>query len=330
MRGGALTAVLCVAVACGADLVGCGTDDGVGRPPDAGTDAGSNGKPVDMLPRRDAAVDVTDPVTDCVRNDPNACADGQRCEVIIRRAPDVADYTIQEACVTTGGVPSARGLGDPCDPFGGLGVPYEAPGLTDIVYIDPCGDGLFCAPDLVVRGLNTCQPACASAAITGYNVACGGEGEYCSGSGVLQQVCRKSDGCNPADPTSCGPGRGCYLRFSDDIASVLSICFPAPDEPVADGEGCIDEATGTYFINACNPGASCWGPVRSAPATWQTTDYLCRRACDPDAIGSGADAGDEDAGAGSSAGCRGGQECADFSVSGLGTQTIDADFGHCE
>jgi hypothetical protein len=223
---------------------------------------------------------------------------------------------------------AGRGLGDPCDPFGGLAEPYQATGLTDAVYVDPCGEGLFCAADFQVRGLSKCQRACASASVSGYTVACDGAGEYCSGNGVFQQVCRESDGCDPSDPSSCGPGRGCYLRLGDDISTVLSLCFPEPAEPVADGESCIDAASGTYYINAWSPGASCWGPVRLAPARWQNTDYLCRRACRP-SDASGSDAGDDDAGVGAGA-CAAGQQCVDFSGSGLDASNIEADFGHCE
>lgn len=223
-----------------------------------------------------------------------------------------------------------RGPGDPCAPFGGLTQPYTKPGLMDQVHVDECGDGLFCAADPKVRGLNTCQPACASsgaAQYTGYSLACKGSGEYCSGN-TFQQVCRKSDGCNPADPQSCGRGRGCYLRVGDDGQSVLSVCLPVPDMPLADGESCIDAMTSTYYINACKAGASCWGPVRKPPTSWVTTDYLCRRACDPGA-GSGADAGDEDAGVGGDS-CPSGDACVDFSGSGLDISSISGDFGNCE
>lgn len=243
----------------------------------------------------------------------------------MRRAPDQTDFTISEGCVDDG---VTRALGDPCSPFGGLAEPYQTPGLTDEVHVDACGDGLFCAADLKVRGLNTCQPACRTATVSGYDAPCNADAEYCSGSGAFQQVCRRSDGCNPADPQSCGRGRGCYLRVGDDGQSVLSVCFPVPDMPVADGESCIDAMTGTYYINACKAGASCWGPVRKPPTSWVTTDYLCRRACDP-AAGSGADAGDEDAGAGGDS-CAAGDECVDFSGSGLDISSISGDFGHCE
>ena len=278
-----------------------------------------------MLPRRDAAIGGEDPIPDCSRGDTKPCAAGQRCAVLIRRAPDATDFTIAEGCVAAG---ATRGLGDPCAPFGGLDQPYRVPGLTDEVHVDQCGDGLFCASSVAVRGLNTCQPACAAQSVSGYDAPCEGAGEYCSGTGAFQQVCRKSDGCNPADPTSCGAGRGCYLRVGDDGMSVLSVCFPAPDMPVADGETCIDAMTGTYYINACNPGSSCWGPVRRPPTAWAIADYLCRRACDPGA-GSGTDAGDDDAGVGGSS-CRGGQECVDFSESGLDISNVHGDFGACE
>jgi hypothetical protein len=307
--------------------LGCdSSDDRVDVIRDAATDAAAPPPPVDMLPRRDAQVGGEDVVPECQRTDPASCATGERCAVVIRRPPEATDYTIYEGCVEAGG---ERGLGDPCAPFGGLVEPYRAAGLTDVVYADPCGDGLFCAPDFEVRGLNTCQRACASPSVTGYTVACEGAGEYCGGNQPFQQVCRTSDGCDPSDPMSCGPGRGCYLRLGDDIETVISLCFPEPDMPVADGESCIDEATGTYYINACSPGASCWGPVRKPPIRWANEDYLCRRACDPTLASAGADAGDDDAGTAAD-GCVGSRECVDFAASGLDISNIRAEFGHCE
>ena len=89
--------------------------------------------------------------------------------------------------------------------------------------------------------------------------------------------------------------------------------------------------TGTYFLNACNPGSHCWGPVRLAPTSWTDTDYVCRRGCVPGAGGS-SDAGtDDDAGAGGSPGTwGGGDQCVDFSESALDISAIDHSFGNCE
>jgi hypothetical protein len=303
---------------------GCESSDDARPDRDAATDAGPTKPPEDMRPRRDAAVDMKDPIATCRATDPDACPTGQRCAIYARRTPDATDFMFFEGCVEAGPV---RALGDPCSPFGGLTQPYRVPGLADEVHVDTCGPGLFCAPDLTVRGLNTCQPSCRSMGVSGYEMSCRGEGAFCSGTQRYVQVCRKSDGCNPADPTSCGPGRGCYLRVGDDGESVLSVCFPVPDMPVADGASCID-SSGTYYINACTAGASCWGPVRTPPASWAIGDYLCRRSCDP-SLGAGADAGDEDGGVGPD-GCRAGEECVEFAGSGLDISNIDGNFGHCE
>lgn len=305
-------------------LLGCSSTDAPGGASDAGADGS---RPDDMLMRRDAQMPGDDPIASCQRFDPLACAAGEECKVLIRRAPGDVDFTIYEGCVEPR---NERGPGDPCEAFGGLVDPYRIEGLVDEVHVDPCTEGYFCAPDPELRGLSTCQPACATSSLSGYSRACSGDGEYCSSVGPYQQTCIRSDGCDPADPSSCGAGSGCYLRLGDDAASVLSVCLPAPTDPVADGDSCIDAATGTYFLNACNPGSHCWGPVTVPPARWAEADYICRRGCTPGA-GSGADAGDEDdAGTPDADGCGSGLQCVDFTDSGLDVSAISASFGNCE
>lgn len=307
--------------------VACGSSgrDAPSSTPDGGGDAGET--PDDMLSRRDAQVTSDDPIPVCQRFDPTSCPAGEECKVVIRRAPGEVDFTIYEGCVEPG---IERSAGAPCDPFAGLVDPYRIEGLVDEVYVDPCGEGLFCAADPEVRGLSTCQPACATASVSGYSRACTGTGQFCAGSGPYQQVCLGSDGCDPADPASCGEGRGCYLRFGDGATSVLSVCLPESTEPIADGESCLDAATGTYFINACNPGSHCWGPVRVPPARWVEADYVCRRGCVPGS-GSGSDAGSEDdAGAPEPGTCGSGFECIDFASSGLDVSAVGTSFGACE
>ena len=299
---------------------------GAPGPSDAGEDAGDS-RPDDRLRRRDAGTGSTDPIQACQRFDPLGCPAGQVCKVLVRRAPNETEYTIDEGCVDPG---VERGEGDPCDAFGGFSDPYRTDGLVDEVHVDPCGEGLFCALSNEVRGVGTCHRACATTFVSGYARACTGAGAFCAGGQPLQQVCRGSDGCDPTDPLACGEGSGCYLRLGDDGESVLTVCLPVRENPIDDGDSCIDATTGTYFLNACNPGSQCWGPVRLAPSNWIETDYVCRKSCVPGATGSDAGA-DDDAGVASAPGtCPANDSCIDFSESALDISTIDAAFGSCE
>jgi hypothetical protein len=188
-------------------LASCGDDDAAdsGSPNDGGMDAGDDGGFV--RPRLDAQVG-TDPVPECNRFEPNPCAAGERCQVVIRRAAGEEQFLIYTGCVDDG---VTRSEGDPCDPWGGGYVPYRADGLDDELYPDPCDQGLFCAPDPDVRGNFSCQRACESGRFEGQvGVACGSEGQFCSGPGPYEEICRESDTCDPTSPAGCGPGVGCY------------------------------------------------------------------------------------------------------------------------
>ncbi|MGD8859960.1 MAG: hypothetical protein PVI30_08100 [Myxococcales bacterium] len=297
---------------------GCGDDADADAGPDASMDGGDddNGG---TIRRRDGQTVSGDAVPECDRSNPSSCGAGETCKVVIRRAPGEDQFVIYAGCVEQ---QRARGADAPCEQFGGLGDPYEVDGLTDEVYVDPCGEGLYCAPDRGARGSFRCQTACD----TNFGVACTGPGEYCLGQGAFEEVCVDSDGCDPRDPTSCGEGRGCYLRFNDTGEAVLSVCLPEPEEPVADGEPC-------EFLNDCEPGSSCWAPVRKPPSRWEAGDVICRRSCDPgvedDAGQDEGTAGDEDAGV-SGGGCPGTLACEDFAESGLDISTVSVGFGQCE
>jgi hypothetical protein len=295
--------------------VGCGDDaDSDGGADASMDDGGDNGG---TIRRRDGQTVSGDPVPECDRTDPGSCGAGETCKVVIRRAPNEDQFLIYAGCVE---VERARGAGAPCEQFGGLTAPYEADGLSDEVYVDPCGEGLYCAADPEARGSFICQPECD----LNFGLLCTGPGEYCAGQGAFEQVCRDSDGCDPRDPGSCGDGRACYLRFNDTGEAVLSVCLPEPEEPIADGEAC-------EFLNDCEPGASCWGPVRTPPMRWVQSDLICRRSCDPGvADDAGQDEGDEDAGVGVGGECPGSLACEDFATSGLDIDTVGVDFGQCE
>jgi len=337
-------------------LAACG--DSSSDPSDAGSDAGMD-KPKPTARGRDAAPPLDDPTPECDRFEPNSCAAGQRCAVALRTLPDQSAFTILSVCIEDDG---GRGLGDPCDPFGGFGLPYDAPGLTDEIYVDPCGEGLYCSDDPDVRGgLTSCQPACATGL---YDPIPGGdcsELQFCAGPGPLEEVCTDSDQCNPSDSNSCGADNGCYLWR--ESSNLFSICVSNPDSDNMPGEGeaCLD-ASGTRFINACGPGLQCWGPARLAPSEWTARDLLCRRSCSVDApvlmdddagvVPTDAATADDDAGAdpapamdggtdaGSDAGsdasvptggsCRAGERCVALSESMLGVAALPEGSGLCE
>jgi hypothetical protein len=298
----------------------CGDDDAV---TDAGTDAGDDDAGDFIRPRRDAQVG-RDPIPECDRFDPLACGAGQRCQVVIRRAAAETQFLIYAGCIEN---VEARGLGDPCEPWGGASLLHQAPGLEDEVYVDPCGAGLFCAPDRQVRGSFTCQRACQSGRYMGFpRSGCSSATAFCAGppQSPYEETCRESDRCDPSSAEGCGPGTGCYLRLNDAQNGVLTVCLPAVDMPRADGEACM-------FLNDCSPGSSCWGPTRVPPSRWET--LACRRSCLTDAVPD-ADAGlsDEDAGTVTTGapGCRAGQECVGFQGSGLDLSGVSPALGQCE
>jgi hypothetical protein len=316
-RAGALVALGLVSLGLGA----CGDDDAAARDggtkkKDAGTDAGQG----HYIPRPDAQVTSGDPVPTCDRFDPLACGGGQHCRLVIRAQPGQTQFSIYSGCIS--GV-DERSEGDPCDPWGGMAQPYEAEGLQDDVFVDPCAAGLFCAPDPKIRNHGSCQRACEPET----NVTCPMSDQYCAPGGQtqLEQYCRAGDMCDPHDPTSCGQGNGCYLHLNDAGDSVLTVCLPAPTMSVKDGEACM-------HYNDCVPGSSCWGPTRVPPNRWQNTDLICRRSCSDTGGGGGQDDGGADEDGGTGGICPVKTKCVDFKGSGLdlGGVKNGASLGQCE
>lgn len=303
----------------------CGDDDDT-TPDDGGVDATTGSGGTGGIRVRDGGgggdpITGDDPIPECDRFDPLACRPGQDCTVVIRRAPTETSFLIYTGCIDRD---VARGMNAPCDPWGGFAKPYEAPGLGDEVYVDPCEPGLFCAADPNHRNASSCQQACESGRFQGQRGAfCGGNDKYCTGPGFYEEVCRTADGCDPADPDSCGDASGCYLRFNDTSEGVLAVCLPTVEEPLADGTAC-------QFLNDCMPGSSCWGPARFPPGRWTEADLRCRRSCA--LAGVAGDAGTDDDGGVSAdpmSSCGSGQVCRDFSEAGLDTSTLPG-IGQCE
>lgn len=289
-------------------LAACGDDSGTNVVRDAG--AGDGGGPGGgKIPRHPGQNPVDDPIKNCNRFDAAACAAGEECHVLVRRAAGVDQFTITNGCVKAS---NGRTLGAPCEQWGGFGKPYMTPGLLDEVYLDPCDTGLFCAPNENVRGASSCQVACD---ITN-KVGCQGATQYCqaTASDPFEDVCVESDKCDPTSGTGCPPGKACYLRPGDVAASVLTTCLAESDMPAADGEPCLDN--GTIILNKCRPGSSCWGPPQVPPDRWTEADLVCRRNCAFGADLAELDAGnDADGGAGGQ--CPAGDVCFGLEASGL-------------
>jgi hypothetical protein len=301
-----------------------GSKDG-GKPLDAGGDSGG------FIRRRDGQITGGDPVPACQRFDPMPCGAGQQCRLVIRSAADAGagQFLIYSGCVED---IAARPLGAPCDPWGGQSQLYAAEGLADEVYVDPCEQGLYCAPDLKIRDHYTCQRSCQSGQLQGQAevVSCPSPTQYCtrgsSTATALEEVCRESDVCDPRSAAACGPGQGCYLRLDDVGTGVLTVCLRTSMTPVADGALC-------QFVNDCSPGSSCWGPALSPPARWTDSDLICRRSCRVSGpAATDQDAGDEDAGVivRNPSGCGAGSSCASFAGSGLGLSSVSVPLGQCE
>jgi hypothetical protein len=326
-------------------LAACGDSSG-SKAGDGGTDASTNPNgPRPNVRDRDAATG-SDVLRTCSRFEPNSCGAGERCAVALRALPDQAVFEILEICVEDGG----RGLGDPCDQFDGFGVAYETPGLTDEVYVDPCGEGLYCAADLDARGgLFTCQRACESGLYAPEPAGACDDLQFCSGPGAREEVCTDSDQCDPSDPDSCGEGQGCFLWRDGEQLFTICVMAPDPETMPAEGEPCLD-TDGVRYINACGPGLQCWGPAHLSPAEWSERDLVCRRSCNVDLAGdgdndAGADTSDDDAGTdtamdgGVDAGggakirpgtCAPGQRCAPLSESSLAVGPLPDGSGLCE
>lgn len=264
-------------------LAACG--DGDATPTDAGSDAADAGRDTGIfVPRRDSSVPVGDPIPDCDTTDPLACGAGQKCDWVLRFV------TAESASVYTGCVEerAERERGVPCVQFGRA---VEADGLEFGALIDPCAEGLFCAPDPTVRGLMTCQPLCESTR------DCGAD-SYCAGTPISDSiavpVCQPSDDCDAIAQSGCGGTDACYLRPNGPYDGALSVCLP--HSPItagggAPGDPCV--SGGAQYISACQPGAVCWGNPRITPDLWTGSDIRCRSYCDPLT-----DLGDDDAGTG--------------------------------
>lgn len=299
-----------------AGSAGDGDGDASGGDGD-GDEGGGDGDGNPGLPRLDAGADG-DPIPPCDRFDQFGCGAGQKCGIVIRRAPDEETYGVYNGCVD---VLKERGLGAPCVQWS---VAYALPGLVDEVWLDPCEQGLVCAADASVPGLFTCQQSCQSGRYRGLpGRFCGEAGQYCSTveQNPYLEWCVQSAGCDPTDPLACGEGAGCYLRPGDVQDEALSECYPTFEPAVADGDLC-------QYINDCAAGSLCWGPVRVPPGRWQDDEIRCRKTCVPG--GADADGGDDDAGAGADDTCDLGQTCVPFGESGLELGTIGASFGQCE
>ncbi|MDD9968875.1 MAG: hypothetical protein OXR73_21720 [Myxococcales bacterium] len=329
-----LAALLTCVAACSGDKERKDLDAGMdgGEPPVSGDGDGDR-------PTFEAGVQSTDAVPPCDPFEPDQCAAGQECDVVLRRSTRDENFDIYTGCVD---LRNERGLGDPCLPWNDFDTPYDVTNLE--VHTDPCEQGLVCAPDADVRGLFTCQVSCQSGRFQGFpRRSCDSALEFCaqvlaSNPTPYLEYCVETDGCNPADPDACGAGRSCYLRSTFGNEGVQSLCLSAPTEEILidDGEPC-----GSSAINSCGAGSLCWGPVRVPPRSWTSADVLCRPVCDPTAVDEGDPDDDDDAGMGTgdddagmevgdSDGCPGDTKCVPFSESGLTLGTIDGAFGQCE
>lgn len=301
-------------------LIAC-SDDDPNMAPDASTDAstdGSAGSGGNFIPRRDAQVQATDPIQVCDRAVPSSCPDGLVCDMLIRLFPGESQFTIYTGCLEPA---RERGLGDPCDPDITNGTPYTTEGLTDLVFRDPCGEGLTCGPDPMIRDGASCRPICQSGRANENRLACREPNTYCVGS-PLRESCIPAEGCDVTGQTGCRPGTNCYLRTNDTLDGFLAVCLPPQPELVPDGTAC-------EYINHCQPGSSCLGPLSLPPTRWgQEMAFACRRGCTAD--GADEDAGvDDDAGVGGA--CPSGTSCSPFADTGLSLPGLsNPPYGQCE
>jgi hypothetical protein len=293
----------------------CGDDDG--GPSDAGdtSDGGGGTSGIGMIPRTDASISTDDPVPECDRFDPDACGAGAQCRVVAREQPD--GFGVYGGCVKD--VP-ARGLNEPCDPFGGGFDPYAAEGLKETVYVDPCAPGLYCAPDFDIRDHYKCQVACDREA----GIGCV-EPQFCVKTSDLEieEICVDSDRCDPSDPSTCPSGEACFLRPNDAQDAVLTLCLAVDEMPLDDGEACTR-------YNQCHVGSSCWGPTLKPRAEWVMEDLVCRRTCMVGADDDDADAGADDGGVAEGGSCKSGTSCVGFDKSSFDLTHVAGALGQCE
>lgn len=305
--------------------VACG-DDGGGSMP-APTDAGTGtkmdsgmGKPMMMIPRRDAQVEMTeDPITPCDRNNPNACPSDEVCDLLIRQLAS-GEFGFYTGCAKA---TRERAENDPCDPEFTNGEQYKIPGLTDVVFRDPCGPGLVCSINRNVPGAYSCQKVCATGRFMDPPYRCQDPTTLCVRGHDVSEFCRKADGCNVEKQTGCRGSEACYLLASSDRKQLLTFCSPEPEgmNLTADGApGCSPAS--------CKAGSVCLGPVNIPIASWTDTNTTCRPVCNGEE--GQAPASDEDAGVPSGL-CSATTRCKPFSASGLLLSSIPAPpFGQCE
>jgi hypothetical protein len=281
-------------------------------------DSGSD-KP-QMIPRPDARVEETpDPITDCDRNNPNACPSDEVCDLLVRQLPD-GRFGFYTGCAKSD---RERAEGDPCDPELTNGQPYKIPGLKDLVFRDPCGPGLVCSASRKVLGASSCQTACSTGRLGDVAFRCQDPTTVCAQGSQISEFCRKADGCNVAKQTGCRGSEACYLVASSDSKQLLTFCSSEPMTATADG------APGCSPVS-CNPGSACLGPVRMPIASWTAANKTCRPVCSGQ-TGQASDAtSDEDAGLPNGQ-CSATTRCEPYSASGLLLSSIPVPpFGQCE
>lgn len=299
-------------------------------------------------PRIDAGDVIGDVVPPCDAFDPDACGGAEKCDLVVRLMPSPTDPNATVGEISTGCVAELGGRqeGSPCLPWNNFDTPYLAPGLFDEVHVDPCDQGLICAPDPDISGLNTCQRSCQSGlfAQNGFRQISCEQGEYCemiSGAAPdpFREVCKPARTCDPQQLTDCADGLTCALRLASAGIAIVTECQVQPPEPTPVGEAC-------ELTNECEKGALCWGPARSLPDSWSSDNVQCRQVCTPGgASGSSGDAGtdagamnDEDSGAptadagdgGAAGGCPAGTRCVALEDSGLDFSLIPQALGQCE
>ena len=314
--------------------VACGDDSDAKPVTDAGVDASVKdaGGPPRMLPRRDAQVSMEDPIPPCDRADKAGCGPNQVCDLVYRVAPGGEGIEAYTGCVPS---ERERAQGDPCSPDPTTGVPVSLPGLLDTVFRDPCGPGLICAPNRAVRGAGSCQPVCASGALRDVSAAvpCKGANEVCLRATSVSEYCRKADACDPTKQTGCKPGEGCYLRWTDDLKGLVSLCSPKPEPADTAPEGTAGLGM-CGPLSVCRAGSVCLGPVRKPISTWfdnVDTNFTCRPVCTTSGDIFDSDAGADDDGGVSSGKCPASTKCEPYSESGLSLTSIPSPpYGQCE
>jgi hypothetical protein len=299
-------------------LAACGDDD---PPPSTGVqDAGLDGGTApNKIPRTDSGVPSDTAVPYCDRFDTTSCDGDTVCAEVIEVLPDTGDVQIYTGCVE---VSDLRGPGDPCTPWNDR---YK--GVSQEVYYDSCATGYVCSDDPDVRGATTCQPVCQTGAFGDDFVGCESKTAFCAPVGAYQEYCIESDRCDPTAQQGCDQGEACYLRLTDRADGYLTLCLPVPEsaERIADHDACT-------YVNDCNLGSSCTGPVNLAPEDWLAADYACRPLC----TGQGADdndagTADDDAGTSTGDDCPGIATCVPFASSSLDLSALrKPPFGQCE